>query len=126
MRYISKSLSSKGSTAEAARWALRAVAEGPGEREPLVELARVSYRARDFQTCYYASKKALEIKARPMTYICEPEAWGHEPWDYLAISAFNIGHKLEALEAAREAARLSPTDTRLSNNVLAIEKDVKS
>lgn len=126
MRFISKCYREQRNVVEAKRWALRAIAESPIDREPLVDLAKASYEDRDFVTTYYASKKALEIKDRPKSYICEPYAWGYEPWDYLAISAYNLGHYQEALAAATEAHMLNPNDQRLAENVQAMRKKVKS
>jgi len=126
MRYISRCYLSKKDVQSAVEWALKSVAEAPGEREPLLDLAKAAYAARDFTTCYFAAKKAIEIKERPASYICEPAAWGHEPWDYLSIGAWNLGHKREALEAGKEAFRLNPKDKRLEENVNLIEKELKS
>jgi hypothetical protein len=52
--------------------------------------------------------------------MCVPEAWGFAPWDFLSISAYALGHKLEAKEAAAKALELCPGDQRLSNNLQAI------
>jgi len=125
MRYIARCCIAKGDHTNGMSWALKSIAEAPGEREPFVDLAKASYNIRDFITCYWAAKKALEIKERPASYICEPEAWGSAPWDYLSISAWNLGHKHEGLDAAREASRLSPKDERLANNVKLCEDGLK-
>ena len=125
MRFISRCYYAKGDTASAVSWALKAIVEAPGEREPFVDLAKASYTSQDFVTCYFASKKALEIKDRPATYMNDPDAWGYAPWDFLSISAWKLGHKQEALEAGIEAARLNPRDARLVNNVVLMQKEIK-
>lgn len=125
MRYIARCFMEKGEQANAMSWALKSIAEAPGEREPFVDLAKASYNARDFVTCYWAARKALEIKERPASYICEPQAWGAAPYDYLSIAAWNLGQKHEALEAAREALKLEPTNERFVNNVKMIENGLK-
>lgn len=117
MMFIARCLGKLGKHAQAVRWAHRAHAESPEERDPLVELAQLAYEARDFTTCYFASKKAVAITERPAHYICYPEAWGYRAWDFLAISAWNLGHKAEGLAAAKKALELEPNDTRLQNNV---------
>jgi glycosyltransferase involved in cell wall biosynthesis len=125
MRFISRSYLALNNHAEALSWGLRACAEAPKEREPWVDLANVAYKQHDMHTVYFAASKALEIKERPMSYICEPFAWGAAPYDFLTISAHALGHLEEAVAAASEAVRLEPTNERLRKNLLAVSNELQ-
>jgi glycosyltransferase involved in cell wall biosynthesis len=116
MRFISRGLMALGKPQEALQWAFKACVESPIDREPWVELARSAYAVGDNLTMYYAAKKAIGITERPMSYICEPFAWGYEPYDYLSIAAWRLGHKEEAIHNASIALSLKPNDTRLKDN----------
>ena len=91
MRFIGRCYNQKGDKINAVRWYLRAIAEAPGEREPWVDLGKCYYSMNDHEGCYFAMKKALSIVERPMTYICEPEAWGSLPYDLCGVSAYYLG-----------------------------------
>ena len=126
MRFIARCLVNLNETKEAMQWSMKACIEAPNEREPWVELARTAYKCQDFLTMYYAAKKALAITERPMSYICEPFAWGFQPFDFLALAAHALGHKGEALWAAEQACKMEPNDKRLQNNLQAIKKEIES
>ena len=65
---------------------------------------------------------ALEIRERPRSYICQAEPWGSLPYDLRAIAWYQLGRLEDALVEAKTALSLSPTDTRLQNNVKSIEE----
>ncbi len=117
MRYLSRCYAQLGNAAEAEAWAVRGCAEAPDEREPWVELGKIYYDKRDHLGCYYAMTRALQVKDRTTTYICEPEAWGSRPADLAGVSAYWIGLKTEALELMKQALELNPTDERLVKNI---------
>jgi glycosyltransferase involved in cell wall biosynthesis len=100
-------------------WARRAVEESPGRREPFVDLALYYYRNKDWQNCYDAVSSALEIKEKPLEYLCEDESWGYIPHDLKALSAHNLGKIDEALEHGNIALQLAPESdkARLSSNL---------
>jgi len=100
-------------------WAVRAVEESPGRREPYVDLAKYYYENKDWQRCYDSTQAALSIKERPLEYLCEDEAWGYAPHDYLAISAYHLGKPKEAITHAEIALDLSPESEkeRLRSNL---------
>ncbi len=125
MRYIGKAYLNKGNESEAEKWLLRAVAEAPHLREPCMDLARLYYRRKDWEGLAWIAGRALRITDRPRTYISESEAWGSAPWDLRALGLYYTGRKKEALDAAEEAARLSPENERLQKNAALIRAEVQ-
>lgn len=121
MRFISRCQVALNNLTLAEHWALRACAESPGDREPWVELAKVFQLMNDHAGMYYATSRALAIKERTSTYICEPFAWNHEVYDLASIGAWYIGLKDEAIELGAHAAGLNPGDARLAKNVTIME-----
>lgn len=117
MRLLAKAYKAKGNNDQALTWMMQACAEAPTEREPWIDLARHCYEQQMWPLAYGAVKQALAITDRPLTYICEAEAWGALPWDLLAITAWQLGHKDEAMQAGIKAMRFAPTDARLAANV---------
>ena len=124
MRLLGKSYEHLGKTADAIKWYRAAVAEAPNTREPWVDLAMSAYSRHDWNESYYACKSALNIKDKQLVYTCDPEVWGAKPHDLLAIAAYNLGKKQEALEHAFIAAELSPEDQRLKANVEKIQQSL--
>lgn len=110
MRYLSK-IEDKES------WLLKAVAECPDRREPLVDLSQYYYEVNQFELCYAYAVKSLSIKEKPLEYLCEEFAWGYIPYDLAAISAYNIGIKEKSREYGEKALSLNPNDDRLIKNM---------
>jgi len=102
-------------------WLKMASFEIPNHREPLVNLAQMYYEQQNWQKCYDAATKALNITNHPMDYTCTPEAWGSLPHDLASVSAWNMGLYIESLSHAKDAAQKDMTNTRLRNNVKYIE-----
>lgn len=121
MRFIAQSYEHKGEPEEALRWYLRAVAQAPHLREPLVELALLLYTQQEWDGVLYFTQKALAIRERPRTYICEAEAWGALPYDLRCQAYYHTNRPQLALEAARTALALEPQDERLQGNVKLLE-----
>jgi glycosyltransferase involved in cell wall biosynthesis len=117
MRFIGKSL-----PAEAEHWFRRAVSEAPGRREPFVDLAKLYYGRQEWRQCLDAAESALEIKEKPLEYLCEAESWGAAPWDYAAIAAYNLGEFSKAAEYARNAVEIEPDNERLRSNLVFCEQ----
>ena len=115
--YMSKAYRALNNHQQSIVCAVRGVLECEYTREPWLELARASYIKQDWQTCYWASTKCLEIKQRTASYIADNSAWGHEPYDYAALSSHFLGLKDKALEYGKTAAELCPTDPRLQSNL---------
>lgn len=97
-------------------WLNQAVAEAPGRREALVDLAFHYYGLEKWSECLCAAIEALKIKHRPLEYLSEAFAWGALPEDLAAISAYRMGYFYEAKHHGLNAMILSPVDKRLVNN----------
>lgn len=117
MRFISICWSKLNNFDQAYRWALRAVAEAPHEREPHVNLGKLFNSVDDHVGCYFAMKNALKIKERPPTYICEPESWGPLPYDLAGLSAYYLNQFQESFDLTAKAIELDPSDARLRQNL---------
>lgn len=98
-------------------WLIRAVNEAPGRRESLVELAQHLYEVGSWSSCLHFAKKALEIKDKPMDFLCEDFAWGYLPWDLAAISSYYDGDTKNALIYGTKALELDPENERLQKNM---------
>lgn len=120
MRFISRCYSRMSNHAEAINWGLKAVIEWPHSREPWLELARVTYSAGDWKTCYWAATKCLDIKERGMSYISDGACWGVEPYDLAGISAWYSGIVDKSREYCLAAYRMNTRDTRLRQNCLLV------
>lgn len=112
MRYLSKV-----DPEDAVSWLLMAIKEAPGRREALVELSNHCYQKENWECCYEYSKAALEIKEKPLDYLCEEFAWGALPWDLAAISAYNLKKYEEAANYGKTAVDLDPSNPRLKTNL---------
>jgi hypothetical protein len=64
---------------------------------------------------------ALDIKEKPLDYLCEAEAWGWLPYDLKAISEYNLGNIEAALEAGLIACSMT-SDERLASNLAFYKK----
>lgn len=126
MRYIAYSLYMKGSVDEARDWYLMAIAEAPHLREPYIDLAYMLYDRGEWDGVLYFTGCALKIKNRPASYICESAPWGSLPYDLRSIALFNTGRTAEAIEAARLALELEPSNERIKNNIKMMESAEKN
>jgi glycosyltransferase involved in cell wall biosynthesis len=98
-------------------WLTLAVNQAPGRREPLVELAQVYYQAAAWNDCLNLVQRALEVKEKPLDYLCEEFAWGEIPYDLGAIAAYNLGEHEIAFKLGEMAATLAPEDSRIAANL---------
>lgn len=117
MRYIARCCDALGDYKSAVHWLERADDEAPGQREAAYALAMLYYRRGDWARCRYWALRTLDIKRRDNNYMTEPEAWGAEPYDLMAISSWHLGQCNDAIAAAEAAVRLAPKDARLARNL---------
>ena len=96
---------------------VKAVATDPSRRESKVALAQEFYKKQDWENCYKWSVEALEIKDKPLDYMCEEFAWDHTPYDLAALAAYNLGKFDEAFTYGTKAVELNPNDERLATNL---------
>ncbi len=122
MRYLAKC----DNPSEKESWLLRAAAEAPDRREAWVELSELYYERNDWPPCYSAAKRALQIKEKPLEYICDANAWGSVPYDMAAIASYRLGLFKESVYFAKHAVEIDPTDDRLKTNLeFCIEAVIK-
>jgi len=112
MRYLGKI-----ETENAEYWFNRAIEESPGRREPWLDLAKYYHARQDWVNCLSSALRALDIKEKPLEYLCEADAWGAAPWDLAALSFYNTRNFEQAVEFGKEAVRLDPDDQRLIMNL---------
>lgn len=122
MRWIAKSYFELSNYTEAYSWYLRAISECPYMREPYIECAKMAYTLNNWEMVFYMVEQALKIKQKSSTYINMGYCWDHTPDDLEAISCYRLGMYDKSLYHARAALSLNPTDNRLINNLLIIEK----
>jgi hypothetical protein len=70
--------------------------------------------------------RALEIKHRDLVYTCDPAVWGHWAHDLASVSAWQLGLRDIALDQAKIAYELTPSDPRLKSNLEYIEKEMST
>jgi tetratricopeptide (TPR) repeat protein len=114
MRYIAKMAEN---FMEAEEWFKKAVEEAPDRREAYVDLAKLYYENNRWFDCIEVAEAAIDIKEKPLEYLCEEFAWGSAPYDYAAIAAHNLGLSDKAREYGQKAVELNPTDERLQRNL---------
>ena len=112
MRYLSKC-----DTDNRHYWLLMASKECPDRREAWVELAKYYYEQERWMPCFEAASKALEIKEKPLEYLCDSFSWGYAPHDYAALSAYYLGFYFEAYCHGVNAIEHAPDDGRLNKNM---------
>lgn len=103
---------------EAAEYHLyHAIAEDSSRRESWVDLAMYYYQNQDWWMCRMAATRALQIKEKPLDYLCEADAWGWLPHDLMAISSYHLNDPSTAYLAGQAALDLKPGDERLQANL---------
>lgn len=103
-------------------WLRKATDEAPERREAWVELADFYHQKKQWHSCYYAARRALEITEKPLEYLCEDFAWGALPHDLTALAAFHIGLRSDAIRHGHIAVELNPNDERLRTNLQHYER----
>lgn len=123
MRLLGKSYEHLNNHSEALKWYMAACAEAPGTREPWVDLAMFSYMMSDWNQCYFAAQKALEIKDKALVYTMDPSVWTEKPYDLASIAAWHLGRKEEAITLCEKALEFNPKDARLMSNLVKMTED---
>lgn len=125
-RVMGRSYSELGLVGEAEKAFQMAASEAPNTREPWCELAMLMYRHHRWEECFAYAMRALRITDRALVYTCDPAVWGAQPHDLAALGAWHLGLKDIALEQAKIAFALEPTDIRLENNVRWMSGEMSS
>jgi hypothetical protein len=97
---------------------LNAIKEDPTRRESKVEIASHYYNKQDWNLCYSYATEAIEIKEKPLDYLCEEFAWGALPFDLASISAWNLKDYKSAKVYGDSALLHEPTNDRLKKNLM--------
>lgn len=117
MRYIARCCDALGDWRSAVHWLERAAEEAPTQREAPYALAMLYYRREDWPLCRYWAMRTLHIVTRDNNYMTDPEAWGAEPYDIMAIASWQLGHYQDAVTAAEKAVEMEPGNERLRKNL---------
>lgn len=120
MRYLSRCWQ-EYSPEQAELWLHRAIEEAPQYREPYTDMAELMYNRKDWRGVVRYADKALKITHRELSYITEPKAWGSFLWDILSLAWWNLGQREYALNCAKKALELEPTNERMRANVKMME-----
>lgn len=124
MRFIGRCYNGKGDYLQAKAWMLKAIAETPNIRDSYIELAFLAYGKQDWNTVYFAVADALKIKEmNTLGYPSDPRGWNSDIYDLGSLACFNLGLVDNAIEFAKQAARLSPEDERIKNNIRFMEQE---
>lgn len=121
MRYISKCYNALNHPDLAEAWLFKAIAEAPYLREPYMDAANLYYSHSNWLGTIFMIEKALLITSRSVSYINEPSSWGSSPYDLGSIAYFHLGLYEKSLRYAKQAAFISPSNKRLTDNVTFIE-----
>ena len=114
MRYLARLMDTSLDKEE---WLKKAVREAPNRREAFVELSEFYHDQKRWEECLIAAENALSITEKPMEYLCEEFAWGHMPYDFAALAAYNLGNMEKALTYGTKAVELNPDELRLQSNL---------
>lgn len=95
----------------------RALMIDPSRRETWVLLARHYHDQRDWRTCLQFAEAALNIRDKPLDYLCEADAWGWLPYDLAAVASYWLGDRQTARLYGERASELAPDDDRLRGNL---------
>ena len=95
----------------------KAIDQDPQRREPKVDMAMLYYKQERWRECYRLAVDALQIRKKPLDYLCEDFAWGYLPYDLAAISAYHLRLMPTAVKYGKKAVALNPNDKRLKNNL---------
>lgn len=101
----------------AERYLLAAIKEDSNRREAMVDLAMFYYKNSDWRKCYRVAVDALQIREKPLDYLCEEFAWNDVPYDLAAISAYHLALRPTAVKYGKKALKLNPTSQRLKDNL---------
>lgn len=94
-----------------------AIVESPNSREPYMELAKYSFRHKNYLNCITNILSALNIKERQLNYISQPDCWNFAIYDLLALSFYHLKNYDKAIYYGNIALKLNPNNERIKNNL---------
>jgi glycosyltransferase involved in cell wall biosynthesis len=101
----------------------KSLQEDGSRRETYIDIAFYYYKKKDWKNVLQYVEKALDIKDKPLDYLCEDFAWGSLPYDLASISCYNLKNIKLAISYGEKALELEPTNERLKNNLIHYTKD---
>ncbi len=116
MRYMARCYLQKGQLETAVKWYLYAICEAPHLREAYIELSQLLYDRQQWEGVLFFTGCALNIRQRPLSYICEASAWGSLPHDLRAIAYCRTNRQKQALAETELALTFEPDNPRLLEN----------
>lgn len=123
MRIISKCLIEKKDFKKALTWIEKGIKIAPERRESWYYLAYIKYLTQNWKECLSAAEKTINHEINRDYWPNEPIAWGAQPFDYAAISAYHLGKRDLALKYGNIAVCMNPNDQRLLKNLEWYKKD---
>jgi tetratricopeptide (TPR) repeat protein len=99
------------------KWFRLAAIEDPSLRENWYDLAMTCYQKHQWIESYAAAKKALEIKENKAQHTGSTDAWGFMAYDLVAIAAYHLKLKDEAIKFGSIALQMQPENQRLIDNL---------
>jgi glycosyltransferase involved in cell wall biosynthesis len=95
----------------------RALFVDPCRRETFVMLAQHYHGEKNWRACLQFAETALNIREKPLDYLCEADAWGWLPYDLAAVASYWLGDRQTARLYGERASELAPDDDRLRANL---------
>lgn len=127
--YVAKNIANNylqmGNTTDAERWFIQSV-EDSNERESWYAYARYLYQTAQWERCLDASQRCLEVQQQRDGYTYDVHAWGEDPYDLAAISAYNLEKYELALEYGTVATIKAPGNERLARNLAYYREKAKT
>ncbi len=116
MRYMARCYLSLNRPEEAIMWYEKAIQEAPYLREAYTELGIYYYHVNNFPQSINYLEKALAIKEKPKTYICESYSYNETIYDVLSIDYYNLQDYYKAYAFAGIALAINPHSARIKAN----------
>jgi mannosyltransferase OCH1-like enzyme/tetratricopeptide (TPR) repeat protein len=120
LSYISKTIANVYAEVsdrdEAEKWFKVSTSHG-NERESWFSFTEYCYNIQDWDNCYMAAKKCLNVNVKRDGYTQDPRAWSFLVYDYAAIAAHNLDMPKQAIMYGEKAIELNPEDARLKTNL---------
>ena len=107
---------------ETLKWLRLACAEAPYRREVWLNISEYYYKQEDWLNLYAAAKEGLKITNKCNNYLDNSQAWDGHLWDLAGLGAWNLDLRKESLDLFEEAAKLSPNDSRITNNYNVVKR----